>query len=128
MKVACTVIMETTEEIERRKQKNKQRGKRREDQRSRETPQQKKARRDERNERTARDQEHDRKETPEEKQFQLCPDKEFPFVYLLAGQPGWHRKESRDKDDQSRSLLFAFCGIAAIGVNGTTILSVIHTP
>ena len=117
--------METTEEIERRKQKNKQRGKRREDQRSRETPQQKKARRDER---TARDQEHDRKETPEEKQFQLCPDKEFPFVYLLAGQPGWHRKESRDKDDQSRSLLFAFCGIAAIGVNGTTILSVIHTP
>ena len=103
MKVACTVIMETTEEIERRKQKNKQRGKRREDQRSRETPQQKKARRDERNERTARDQEHDRKETPEEKQFQLCPDKEFPFVYLLAGQPG------TGKSHVTRMIKVALC-------------------
>ena len=100
MKVACTVIMETTEEIERRKQKNKQRGKRREDQRSRETPQQKKARRDER---TARDQEHDRKETPEEKQFQLCPDKEFPFVYLLAGQPG------TGKSHVTRMIKVALC-------------------
>ena len=100
MKVACTVIMETTEEIERRKQKNKQRGKRREDQRSRETPQQKKARRDER---TARDQEHDRKETPEEKQFQLCPDKEFPFVYLLAGQPG------TGKSQVTRMIKVALC-------------------